>query len=49
MNEMQMEKKYGCHVKKAGVTEDWVRFMFDTEADLDKAISFFEWLGFEVR
>ena len=40
---------YGCHVRKAGVTEGWVRFGgFATEADLDKAIAFFEWLGFEV-
>jgi len=44
----QLTKAYGCHVRKAGVTDGWVRWGFDTEKDLDLAISFFEWLGFEV-
>ncbi len=45
-----LAQTWGCYVKKNGVTEGWVRFdNFKTEADLGKAIGFFEWLGFEVR
>jgi len=43
-----LEKAYGCHVRKVGVTRGWQRWEYATEAELDRAIIAWESLGYEV-